>query len=81
VEDDTLQNTDAPIKYLTLSEVASILKISRPTLLRIINDGQIPAFKVAGQWRIAESRLEEALESSSSLRLCVRLDDRREILH
>jgi len=52
-------NTDASFKLLTLSEVASILKISKRTLLRMIQNREIPAFKVGGQWRILESRFEE----------------------
>ena len=47
------------IKMLTLAEVASILKISKRTLHRMIQHRQIPAFKVGGQWRLLESRVQE----------------------
>jgi excisionase family DNA binding protein len=47
------------IKLLTLAEVANILKISKRTLHRMIQNQQIPAFKVGGQWRILESRFQE----------------------
>ena len=47
------------IKMLTLAEVASILKISKRTLHRMIQHRQIPAFKVGGQWRLLESRIQE----------------------
>lgn len=50
------------IKLLTLSEVASILKISKRTLHRMIQHRQIPAFKVGGQWRILESRFQEWMQ-------------------
>jgi excisionase family DNA binding protein len=58
------------IKLLTLSEVATILKISKRTLHRMIQHRQIPAFKVGGQWRILESRFQEwmQLEEQSSAR-------------
>jgi excisionase family DNA binding protein len=50
------------IKLLTLAEVANILKISKRTLHRMIQNQQIPAFKVGGQWRILESRFQEWME-------------------
>ena len=52
-------NTDRSINLLTMSETASLLKISQKTLHRMIQKGRIPAFKVGGQWRFLESRLEE----------------------
>ena len=56
---DTNENN---IKLLTLSEVATILKISKRTLHRMIQHHQIPAFKVGGQWRILESRFQERMQ-------------------
>jgi excisionase family DNA binding protein len=50
------------IRLLTLSEVATILKISKRTLHRMIQHHQIPAFKVGGQWRILESRFQEWMQ-------------------
>jgi excisionase family DNA binding protein len=50
------------IKLMTLSEVATILKISKRTLHRMIQHRQIPAFKVGGQWRVLESRFQEWMQ-------------------
>jgi excisionase family DNA binding protein len=50
------------ISLLTLSEVATILKISKRTLHRMIQQHQIPAFKVGGQWRILESRFQKWMQ-------------------
>ena len=61
-----MENTDTPIKLLTLSEAASILKISKRTLHRMIQTGQIPALKVGGQWRILKSRLEELVQEEKN---------------
>jgi excisionase family DNA binding protein len=55
-------NTDLSINLLTLSEVASILKISQKTVQRMIHKGKIPAFKIGGQWRFLESRFGEWLQ-------------------
>jgi excisionase family DNA binding protein len=61
-----MENTDTSIKLLTLREAASILKISKRTLLRMIQTGQIPALKVGGQWRILESRLGELVQEEKN---------------
>jgi excisionase family DNA binding protein len=60
-----VENTDTSIKLLTLREAASILKISKRTLHRMIQTGQIPGLKVGGQWRILESRLEELVQEET----------------
>lgn len=57
-----MKKTDTAIKLLTLAEAATILKISKRTLHRMIQNRQIPAFKVGGQWRILESRFQEWVE-------------------
>jgi excisionase family DNA binding protein len=51
-----------------LAEAATILKISKRTLHRMIQHRQIPAFKVGGQWRILESRFQEWVEDEEHLR-------------
>jgi excisionase family DNA binding protein len=57
-----MEQQENNIKLLTLSEVATILKISKRTLHRMIQHRQIPAFKVGGQWRILESRFQEWMQ-------------------
>ena len=57
-----MKRTDTAIKLLTLAEAATILKISKRTLHRMIQHRQIPAFKVGGQWRLLESRFQEWVE-------------------
>jgi len=42
---------------MTLAEAAAVLQISKRTILRMIQKGQVPALKVGGQWRIRESQL------------------------
>jgi excisionase family DNA binding protein len=64
--DMSIKKTDTAIRLLTLAEAASILKISKRTLHRMIQQKQIPAFKVGGQWRILESRFQEWVEEEES---------------
>ena len=64
--DMSIKKTDIAIRLLTLAEAASILKISKRTLHRMIQQKQIPAFKVGGQWRILESRFQEWVQEEES---------------
>ena len=56
-----MERRETNIKLLTLAEVATILRISKRTVHKMIQHRQIPAFKVGGQWRIPESRFEKIL--------------------
>jgi excisionase family DNA binding protein len=62
-----MKPADNAIKLLTLAEAATILKISKRTLHRMIQHRQIPAFKVGGQWRILESRFQEWVQEEENL--------------
>jgi excisionase family DNA binding protein len=64
---ELMKKPDTAIRLLTLAEAATILKISKRTLHRMIQHRQIPAFKVGGQWRILESRFQEWVEEEEQL--------------
>ena len=38
-------------EYLTIDQVAGLLKVSSKTIRRLVSRGEIPGFKVGGQWR------------------------------
>jgi excisionase family DNA binding protein len=50
-------DTGESVKLMT----ASVLKVFQRTMQRLIQSGEMPAFKIGGQWRILKSRLEESL--------------------
>jgi excisionase family DNA binding protein len=54
------------IRLLTLSEAADLLQVSTRTLQRMIRNGQLPAFKVGGQWRVRETQLRQWVENRES---------------
>jgi excisionase family DNA binding protein len=60
--DQKLEN----IRLLTLSEAADLLQVSTRTLQRMIRNGQLPAFKVGGQWRVRETQLRQWVENRES---------------
>jgi excisionase family DNA binding protein len=49
-------------ELLTIAEVADYLKLSRRTAWRWCKSGQLPAFKVGHQWRVAKSDLEDFIQ-------------------
>lgn len=53
------------MQLLTLEEVADILRVSIQTVRRMIDDGELKARKVRGQWRILKTDLEEYIQSQA----------------
>ena len=51
---------------LTVKEVAEILRVSQPTVLRMIDDGELRAIRVRNQWRIRRSDLDDYLQRGGS---------------
>jgi excisionase family DNA binding protein len=56
----------ANIRLLTLSEAAELLHVSTRTLHRMIRNGDLPALKVGGQWRVRETQLQQWVEHRES---------------
>lgn len=45
-------------QFLTVTQVAAVLQIHRRTVLHLINDGRIEAFRVGKNWRVPRGTLE-----------------------
>jgi len=46
-------------EYLTIDQVAELLKVSAKTIRRLVRRSEIPGFKVGGQWRIKRADIDE----------------------
>jgi excisionase family DNA binding protein len=55
------------LRFLTLAEAATLLQVSKRTILRMIQKRDVPALKVGGQWRLRESQLRRWAEQKESL--------------
>jgi excisionase family DNA binding protein len=53
---EALMSGEAP-ETLTVVEVATMLRVSRPTILALAASGQIPARRVGKQWRFSRASL------------------------
>lgn len=45
-------------EVLTVPELAKLLKISEKTAYKMVQEGDIPAFKARGQWRVQRRDLD-----------------------
>ena len=50
-------------RWLTLDELAGYLKLSRSKLYRMAQDGEVPASKVASQWRFNRHEIDTWMKS------------------
>jgi excisionase family DNA binding protein len=51
-----------PDEVLTIKEVAALLKLAEKTVYAMANAGELPAFKIRGQWRIRRTELERWMD-------------------
>ncbi|KQP17192.1 helix-turn-helix domain-containing protein [Pseudorhodoferax sp. Leaf265] len=50
-------------EILTVKEVAVLLKLAEKTVYAMAAAGQIPAFKIRGQWRIKRTELDRWMDA------------------
>ena len=51
-------------KFLTVAEVAQIMRVSKMTVYRLVHSGELPAVRVGRSFRVNENAVNEYLESS-----------------
>lgn len=54
-------------EVLTLKEVATLLKIAERTAYMMVQRGDLPGFKVGGQWRFKRSAIDAWMEKQMRL--------------
>lgn len=53
------------VRYLTVAEVAEMMRLSRMTVYRFINRGDLPAVRVGRSFRVPQDALEAYLREHS----------------
>lgn len=48
---------------LTIKDVAALLKLAEKTVYAMAAAGEIPAFKIRGQWRIKRTEFEQWIDA------------------
>jgi excisionase family DNA binding protein len=62
-----MENDLEPMLFLTLQQTAELLQLSRRTVMRMVQQKKLPAFKVGGQWRVQGNQLTKWLEELNEL--------------
>jgi excisionase family DNA binding protein len=52
------------VQFLTVAEVAKIMRVSKMTVYRLVHSGELPAVRVGKSFRVPEQSVHEYLESS-----------------
>ena len=50
--------------FLTVAEVAEIMRVSKMTVYRLVHSGELPAVRVGRSFRVHESAVNEYLDAS-----------------
>ena len=61
--------TDIPgdiseVKFLTVAEVAALMRVSKMTVYRLVHNGELPAVRVGRSFRVSEDDVNDYLKSS-----------------
>jgi len=54
----------AEVRFLTVAEVASIMRVSKMTVYRMVHAGELPAIRVGRSFRVPEDAVQRYLRSS-----------------
>ena len=51
-------------KFLTVAEVAAMMRVSKMTVYRLVHSGELPAVRVGRSFRVSEDDVDEYLRKS-----------------
>lgn len=52
------------VKFLTVAEVAAVMRVSKMTVYRLVHSGELPAVRVGRSFRVSEVDVNEYLKNS-----------------
>jgi excisionase family DNA binding protein len=52
------------VKFLTVAEVASVMRVSKMTVYRLVHNGELPAVRVGRSFRVPEQAVHDYLRDS-----------------
>lgn len=52
------------VKFLTIAEVATTMRVSKMTVYRLVHNGELPAVRVGRSFRVTEKDVNEYLQKS-----------------
>ena len=57
-------NDISEVKFLTVAEVAAVMRVSKMTVYRLVHNGELPAVRVGRSFRVSEEDVNDYLKSS-----------------
>ena len=54
----------AAVRFLTVAEVASVMRVSKMTVYRMVHGGDLPAVRVGRSFRVPEKAVHDYLEAA-----------------
>jgi excisionase family DNA binding protein len=55
----------ADVRFATVAEVASLMRVSKMTVYRLVHSGELAAVRVGRSFRVPESAVHDYLKTSS----------------
>ena len=52
------------VKFLTIAEVAGVMRVSKMTVYRLVHNGELPAVRVGRSFRVSEDDVNEYIKNS-----------------
>ena len=52
------------VRFVTVAEVASLMRVSKMTVYRLVHSGELPAIRVGRSFRVPESAVHDYLQTS-----------------
>ncbi|MGO2658456.1 helix-turn-helix domain-containing protein [Mycetocola reblochoni] len=50
------------VRFLTVAEVAAVMRVSKMTVYRMVHSGELPAIRFGKSYRVPESAVESILQ-------------------
>jgi excisionase family DNA binding protein len=60
-----MSGAESRVRYLTVAEVAEIMRVSRMTVYRLVHGAELPAVRVGRSFRVPQDALDAYLAASS----------------
>lgn len=54
----------AQVKFLTVAEVAAMMRVSKMTVYRLVHSGELPAVRVGRSFRVPEKAVHDYLDGA-----------------
>jgi excisionase family DNA binding protein len=51
------------VRFLTVAEVAEMMRVSKMTVYRLVHSGELPAIRFGRSFRVPDSAVEAAIEN------------------